>query len=83
MVASNGIGKARPYQARLFTQCMQAKGYQWLVEPRVSHSLKNAEPIRTVSPTPCSGQFSPKKTRLNPPNVNEQYEIENHCKTAV
>jgi hypothetical protein len=48
MAASNGMGKDRPYQARLFTRCMQAKGYQWLVEPRVSHPLKDA----SVRPSP-------------------------------
>ena len=42
IVASDGSGKARPYQATLFTHCMQAKGYQWMVEPRVSHPLKDA-----------------------------------------
>lgn len=54
MVASNGIGKDRQYQARLFTQCMQAKGYQWLVEPRVSHSLKNASLRSSPSVVECS-----------------------------
>ena len=53
MVVSNGIGKDRPYQARLYTQCMQSKGYQWIVETRVSLPVKNAS-ILSASIAQCS-----------------------------
>lgn len=53
IAASNGAGRARDYQARLFTQCMQAKGYQWLVEPRVSRP-KDVSLRSAPSPVECS-----------------------------
>ena len=42
MVESNSVEEAPAYQAKLFTHCMQAKGYQWIVETRASHPVKEA-----------------------------------------
>lgn len=39
LVASDHLGKSQPYKARLFTQCMQARGYQWVLESRGRHPL--------------------------------------------
>ena len=49
LVASDTVGKSEPYKARLFAQCMQAKGYQWVVEPRGRPPL-NAEAQRSPLP---------------------------------
>ncbi|MCC2642849.1 MAG: hypothetical protein K0S45_3262 [Nitrospira sp.] len=46
LVASDDPGQSPPYKARLFTQCMQAKGYQWIVEPGGRHPL-NADAQRS------------------------------------
>ncbi len=46
LVASDNSSKPQPYKARLFTQCMQAKGYQWILEPRGRHLL-NADAQRS------------------------------------
>ena len=54
LVASDTLSESQPYKARLFTQCMQAKGYQWVVEPRGRHAL-NADARRSpLSLEQCS-----------------------------
>lgn len=42
MVKSDGIEEAPSYKAQLFTHCMQAKGYKWIVETQGSHPVKEA-----------------------------------------
>jgi hypothetical protein len=39
LVSSDNSEKTQPYKARIFTQCMQATGYQWVVEPSGRPSL--------------------------------------------
>ena len=53
-VGSDSVEKSQAYKQKLFTQCMQAKGYQWVDEPRGRQTL-NADARRfSLSPEDCS-----------------------------
>src|ERR671921_93442 len=42
LVESTSAKEAPAYQANLFTNCMQARGYKWIVETQASHPVKEA-----------------------------------------
>jgi hypothetical protein len=54
LVASDTFSKTQSYKARLFTQCMQAKGYQWVVEPQGARSLNPDAQRSPLSMEHCS-----------------------------
>ncbi len=54
LVASDTFSKTQSYKARLFTQCMQAKGYRWVVEPQGPRSLSADAQRSPLSIEHCS-----------------------------
>ena len=54
LVANDRLEKSHSYKTNLFTHCMEAKGYQWVAEPRRPQSLNASARLAPLSIEDCS-----------------------------
>jgi hypothetical protein len=54
LVARDSVEPSQTHKAKFFAQCMQAKGYQWVAEPRSPHPLHADAQRSLLSPEQCA-----------------------------